>query len=61
VDALGTGRTHSAYESAALARIVAWATPEDCPALTRLVRKARRDSFELGRLNAEAEAEEGPE
>jgi hypothetical protein len=42
VDALGTGPTHSAYEQAALARIVSWATPEDCAALTRLVRKARR-------------------
>ena len=40
VDALGTGPTHGAYESAALARIVAWASPEDCAALTRLVRKA---------------------
>jgi hypothetical protein len=52
VDALGTGPTHSAYESAALARIVAWASPEDCAALTRLVRKARRDAFDLRRLNA---------
>jgi hypothetical protein len=47
----------SGYESAALARIVSWATPEDCAALTRLVRKARRDAFDLGRLNAQAEAE----
>jgi hypothetical protein len=57
VDALGTGPTHSAYEQAALARIVAWASPEDCAALTRLVRKARRDAFDLGRLNAKAQAE----
>jgi hypothetical protein len=55
VDALGTGPTHSAYEQAALARIVSWATPEDCAALIRLVRKARRDAFEVGRLNAHAE------
>jgi hypothetical protein len=61
VDALGTGPTHSAYEQAALARIVAWATPDDCAALTRLVRKARRDAFDLGRLNAQAEAEGGTE
>jgi hypothetical protein len=27
VDALGTGPTHSAYEQAALARIVSWASP----------------------------------
>jgi hypothetical protein len=60
VDALGTGPTHSAYESAALARIVAWASPEDCVAVTRLVRKARRDAFEVGRLNAQAEAEGTP-
>lgn len=57
MDALGTGPTQSAYESAALARIVSWATPEDCAALTRLVRKARRDAFEVGRLNAQTEAE----
>jgi hypothetical protein len=54
VDARGTAPTHSAFESAALARIVAWASPEDCKALTRLVRMARRDAFELGRLNAHA-------
>ena len=42
VDALGTGPVHTAYESAARARIVGWASPEDCAALTRLVRKARR-------------------
>jgi hypothetical protein len=36
---------------------VAWACPEDCAALTRLVRKARRDAYEVGRLNAQAEAE----
>jgi hypothetical protein len=57
VDALGTGPTHSAYEQAALARIVSWATPEGCKALTRLIRRARRDAFDLGRLNAQAEAE----
>jgi hypothetical protein len=61
VDALGTGPVHTAYESAALARIVAWASPDDCAALTRLVRKARCDAFEVGRLNAQAEAEEGTE
>jgi len=61
VDALGTGPTHSAFEQAALARIVAWATPDDCAALTRLVRKARRDAFDLGRLNTQAEAEGGTE
>jgi hypothetical protein len=57
VDALGTGPVHTAYESAALARIVAWASPDDCAALTRLVRKARRDAFEVGKLNAKAEHE----
>jgi hypothetical protein len=59
VDALGTGPTHSAYEQAAVARIVAWATPDDCAALTRLVRKARRDAFEVGRTAGRAEAEGG--
>jgi hypothetical protein len=44
-------------EAAALARIVAWASPEDCAALTRLVRMARHDAFEVGRLNAQTEAE----
>jgi hypothetical protein len=59
--ALEPGPTHGAYESAALARIVSWASPEDCAALTWLVRKARRDAFEVGRLNAQAEAEGGTE
>jgi hypothetical protein len=58
VDALGTGPTHSAFESAALARIVAWASPEDCAALARLVRKARRDAFEVGRTAGRAEGGE---
>jgi hypothetical protein len=58
VDALGTGPTHSAYEQAALARIVAWASPEDCAALTRLVRKARRDAFDIGKLAGRAEVED---
>jgi hypothetical protein len=61
VDALGLGPTMTAYEQAAVARIVSWSSPEDCAALTRLVGKARRDAFEVGRLNAEAEAEEGTE
>jgi hypothetical protein len=61
MDALGTGPTHSAYEQAALARIVSWASPEDCAALTLLVRKARRGAFDLGRLNAQAEEEGGTE
>jgi transcriptional regulator with XRE-family HTH domain len=52
----GTGPVHTAYESAALARIVSWATPDECAALTRLVRKARRDAFEVGKLHAEHEA-----
>jgi hypothetical protein len=39
VDALGTGPVHTAFENAAVARIVAWATEEDCAALTRLVRQ----------------------
>jgi hypothetical protein len=61
VDALGTGPTHTAFESAALARIVSWSSPEDCAALTRLVRKARRDAFEVGKLQAEHEAGKGGE
>ena len=61
VDALGLAPTMTAFENAAVARIVAWATPEDCAALTRLVRKARRDAFEVGRLHAQAEAEGGTE
>jgi hypothetical protein len=58
VDALGTGPVHSAYESAALARIVSWSSPEDCAALTRLVRKARRDAFEVGRTAGRAQVED---
>jgi hypothetical protein len=49
VDALGP---------AAVARIVAWATEDDCTALTRLVRRARRDAFTVGRLNAQQQARE---
>lgn len=59
VDALGTGPVHTAYERAALARIVAWASADDCAVLTRLVRKARRDAFQLGRLNAQADPRGG--
>jgi hypothetical protein len=58
VDALGTGPVHTAFENAAVARIVAWATEGDCTALTRLVRRARRDAFTVGRLNAQQEARE---
>jgi hypothetical protein len=56
VDGLGTGPVHTAYKSAALARIVSWASPEDCTALTRLVRKARRDAFEVGRAQRPGQA-----
>ena len=61
MDALGTGPTQSAYESAALAHMVAWASPEDCAALTRLVRNVRRDAFTFGRANTPAQAEGGAE
>jgi hypothetical protein len=61
VDALGLAPTMTAHENAAVARIVSWSSPEDCAALTRLVRKARRDAFEVGRLNAQQEAGEGGE
>jgi hypothetical protein len=60
VAALGTPALPG-YEPAALARIVSWASVDDCAALTRLIRKARRDAFQLGRLNAQAEAEGGTE
>ena len=59
VDALGTGPIHTAYERAALARIVAWASADDCAVLTRLVRKAQRDAFQLSRLNAQADPKGG--
>jgi hypothetical protein len=42
-----------------LARIVSWVSPEDCAALTRLVRKARRDAFQVGRTAGRAEVEGG--
>lgn len=58
MDALGLAPTMTAYENAAVARIVSWSSPEDCAALTRLVRKARRDAFELGRLNAQQEGDD---
>jgi hypothetical protein len=61
VDALGTGPTMTAFENAAVARIVSWSSPEDCAALTWLVRKARRDAFGVGRLNAQTEREQGDE
>ena len=59
VDALDLEPTMTAFERAAVACIAAWSSPEDCAALTRLVRKARRDVFQAGRLNAQAEAEGG--
>jgi hypothetical protein len=40
-----------------LAPTVSWSSPEDCAALTRLVRKARRDAFEVGRTAGRAEVE----
>jgi hypothetical protein len=61
IDAMGNGPTMTAFENAAAARIVVCASPDDCAALTRLVRKARRDAFHLGRLNARAEGEGGNE
>jgi hypothetical protein len=59
VDALGTAPTLTAIESAVLARLVSWSTGDDIAILTRAIRKARRDAFDLGRLNAQAEAEGG--
>jgi len=61
VDALGLASTMTGYERAAVARVVSWATEEDCKALTRIVRKARADAFRVGKLNAQAEAEGGAE
>jgi hypothetical protein len=46
-------------KNGAVARIVAWATLDDCAALTRLVRKARRDAFEVCRTAGRAEVEGG--
>jgi hypothetical protein len=44
VDALGTGPAHTAYETAALVRIVSWSSEEDIAALARLIRQARSES-----------------
>jgi len=52
--ALGTGPAHSAYEQAALARIVSWATiggrrrPGRCSDLRRRQRSCHRSSRRLG-------------
>jgi hypothetical protein len=56
VAALGNP-TLSAYEAACLARIVSWSSDEDIAVLARLAAQARSDAFDLGRLNAQAEAE----
>ena len=57
-DALGLAAMMTAYENAGLACIVAWASSEDCAALTRLVRKARREAFEAARTAGRAEVED---
>jgi hypothetical protein len=61
VDALGTGPVHTADESAALARIVAWRARRIALRSRGLCVRRAGDAFELGRLNAQAEAEGGTE
>jgi hypothetical protein len=61
VDALAIGSTFTAIEIAVIVRLVSWSTADDILILSRIVRRSRRDAFEVGRLNAHAEAEGGAE
>jgi hypothetical protein len=47
------------HETAALVRIVVAASADDGSLLIRLVRRTRRQAFDLGRLNLAAELDEG--
>jgi hypothetical protein len=51
----------SAYEASALARLCAWSSEDDIRVLVRLIDRRSRDVFQVGRLNAQAEAEGGTE
>ncbi len=59
VDALAIGPTFTAIEIAVIVRLVSWSTADDILILSRIVRRSRRDAFEVGRLNAKAETEGG--
>jgi hypothetical protein len=56
-DALGVTPTLTAIEIAVLVRLVSWSTADDILILSRMIRRSRRDAFEVGRLNAQAESE----
>jgi hypothetical protein len=50
-----------AIEIATIVRLVSWSSADDILILSRIIRRSRRAAFEVGRLNAKAEAEEGTE
>jgi hypothetical protein len=47
------------HETAALVHIVSAASPDDASILIRVIRKTRRQAFDVGRLNLHAELPEG--
>jgi hypothetical protein len=56
-DALSVTPTLTAIEIATIVRLVSWSTADDVLILSRIIRRSRRDAFEVGRLNAQTEAE----
>ncbi len=61
VDALAIGPTFTAIEIAVIVRLVSWSTADDILILSRIIRRSRTEAFEVGRLNANADAEGGTE
>jgi hypothetical protein len=59
--ALSVTPTLTAIEIATIVRLVSWSSADDILILSRIIRRSRRAAFEVGRLNAKAEAEEGTE
>jgi hypothetical protein len=60
-DALSVTSTLTAIEQAVLVRLVSWSTADDILILSRIIRRSRRDAFEVGRLNPQADSEGGTE
>jgi hypothetical protein len=58
-DALSVTPTLTAIEIAVLVRLVSWSTADDVLILSRMIRRSRRDAFEVGRTAGRAETEDG--
>jgi hypothetical protein len=54
-DALSVSPTLTAIEIAVLVRLVSWSTADDVLILSRMIRRSRRDAFEVGRTAGRAE------